>query len=55
MGRERPADCLCVHHDVRFADAYKMFLNKYSLDEIGIDENVIKAARKKTKGREVSF
>ena len=41
--------------DVRFADAYKTFLKKYSLNEVGIDETVIKTARKKTKGREVSF
>ena len=41
--------------DVRFSDAYHNFLKMYSLDEIGIDEHLLQSARKKDKGREVSF
>ena len=40
---------------VRFSDVYYKFLKTYSLDEIGIDDNLLQSARKKDKGREVSF
>jgi prevent-host-death family protein len=37
----------------RFADAYRDFLAKYSLDEVGLDEAFVRSLREKDRGREV--
>jgi len=37
----------------RFGDAYKSFLRRYSLDEIGLEKNFFDAIREKSGGREV--
>ena len=39
----------------RFADAYRDFLAKYSLDEVGLDEAIVRSLREKDRGREVGF
>jgi prevent-host-death family protein len=39
----------------RFADAYRDFLTKYSLDEVGLDEAFVRSLREKDRGREVGF
>lgn len=39
----------------RFADAYKKFLNKYSLAEIGVDEDFAATTRDRSRGRKVSM
>jgi prevent-host-death family protein len=38
-----------------FSDAYKKFLKKYSLKEIGLEEDFFRAIREKDAGREVSL
>jgi prevent-host-death family protein len=38
-----------------FSDAYKKFLKKYSLKEIGLEEDFFRAIREKGAGREVSL
>lgn len=38
-----------------FTDAYLAFLEKYSLDEIGLDEAFVRELRDRTPGREVSL
>ena len=38
-----------------FRDAYKKFLDQYSLDEIGLDDHVAGATRDKSTGRKVSL
>ena len=39
----------------RFGDAYKDFLKKYSLKDIGVDRNFFKPSRNKNPGRKVSL
>jgi hypothetical protein len=39
----------------RFSKAYKKFLKKYSLQEIGIEEDFFRTGRKKSAGRMVSL
>jgi prevent-host-death family protein len=39
----------------RFADAYKSFLRRYSLDEVGLEENFFDSIREKSGGREVAL
>ncbi len=39
----------------RFGDAYRNFLKKYSLKEIGLEEGFAEASRDKSRGREVSL
>ncbi len=39
----------------RFADAYRDFVAKYSLDEVGLDEAFVRSLRAKDTGREVGF
>jgi prevent-host-death family protein len=39
----------------RFADAYKVFLSKHSLAEIGLDEDFVRSVRETGPGREVSL
>lgn len=38
-----------------FRNAYKKFLDRYSLDEIGLDDDFAAAARDKNTGRKVSL
>jgi len=38
-----------------FSDAYRRFLEKYSLDEVGIDDDFAASARDRTTGRKVSL
>lgn len=38
-----------------FAEAYRDFLGKYSLDEVGLDEESFRSLREKGAGREVSL
>ena len=40
---------------LRFSDAYKKFLKKYSLEEVGLEEDFVRSAREKGVGREVSL
>lgn len=40
---------------LRFSDAYKKFLKKYSLKEVGLEEDFVQSAREKGVGREVSL
>ena len=37
----------------QFSDAYRTFLEQYSLDEVGLEDNFSIAARDKTEGRNV--
>ena len=37
----------------RFGDAYRAFLDRYALDEIGLDDNLGSSTRDKTVGRTV--
>ena len=39
----------------RFGEAYKRFLGKYSLQEIGLDEDFAAATRDRAPGRKVSL
>jgi prevent-host-death family protein len=39
----------------RFGDAYKKFLTKYSLAQIGVDEDFAATTRDKSRGRTVSL
>lgn len=39
----------------RFGDAYKNFLKKYSLKEIGLDDDFAASTREKSVGRKVSL
>ena len=39
----------------RFGDAYKRFLDKYSLEEIAVDDDFAAAARDKAAGRKVAL
>ena len=39
----------------RFVDAYKAFLRKHSLEDIGIESDVFQSARKRDSGRKVSL
>ena len=39
----------------RFGDAYKDFLKKYSLKEIGVEKDFFKPSRNKNSGRKVSL
>jgi prevent-host-death family protein len=39
----------------RFGEAYKTFLEKYSLEEIGLDDDFAAATRDKGTGRKVSL
>ena len=39
----------------RFAEVYKDFLSKYSLDEVGLEEGILESVREKGAGREVSL
>jgi len=39
----------------RFAEVYRNFLGKYSLDEVGLDEGSLQVPREKGRGREVSL
>jgi prevent-host-death family protein len=39
----------------RFSDAYKNFLEKYSLAEVGLDEDFVASTRDRGRGREVSL
>jgi prevent-host-death family protein len=39
----------------RFADAYRNFLARYSLDEVGLDKAFVRSLRKKGAGREIGF
>lgn len=39
----------------RFGDAYRDFLARYSLDEVGLDEAFVRSLRKKDAGRDVGF
>lgn len=41
--------------EVRFSDAYKKFLKRYSLKEVGLDDGFLQSVRDKGVGREVSF
>jgi prevent-host-death family protein len=43
------------HNRPRFGEAYKTFLEKYSLDEVGLDEGFAESTRDKTPGRRVSL
>ena len=38
-----------------FGDTYKDFLKKYSLKEIGVEDDFFKSSRNKNSGREVSL
>ena len=38
-----------------FSDAYKEFLQKYSLEEVGVDQDVATSTRDRTTGRKVSL
>jgi prevent-host-death family protein len=38
-----------------FGDAYRHFLDKYSLEEIGLDDDLVAATRDKTAGRKVAL
>jgi prevent-host-death family protein len=38
-----------------FADAYRTFLKKYSLADIGVEGDFVASARDRTKGRKVSL
>ena len=42
-------------HRPRFGDAYRNFLKKYSLQEIGLAEGFAAAGRDSSRGREVSL
>lgn len=39
----------------RFGDAYRNFLKKYSLEEVGLDDDFVASTREKGIGREVSL
>lgn len=39
----------------RFGDAYKNFLDKYALEEIGLDDDFAAATREQDTGRKVSL
>jgi prevent-host-death family protein len=39
----------------RFGEAYKKFLDKYSLEEIGLDGGFVTAVRDRSAGRKVSL
>jgi hypothetical protein len=39
----------------RFSEAYKKFLKKYSLQEIGIEEDFFRSVRRKSAGRDSSL
>jgi len=39
----------------RFSDAYKRFLKKYSLKEVGLEEDFVRSVREKGAGRGVSL
>lgn len=39
----------------RFAEAYRDFLGKYSLDEVGLEEGSLQSLREKGAGRETSL
>lgn len=39
----------------RFGDVYKSFLKKYSLADVGLDEDFVRSARDRGLGREVSL
>jgi len=39
----------------QFADAYRAFLRKYSLAEVGLDEDFVESVRETGHGREVSL
>ena len=41
--------------EVRFSDAYKKFLKKYSLKEVGLEDDFLQSGRDKGIGREVFF
>ena len=40
---------------LHFADAYRRFLKKYSLEEIGVESDFAVSTRDRTKGRKVSL
>ena len=40
---------------LHFADAYKRFLKKYSLDKIGVESDFAPSTRDRTSGRKVSL
>jgi len=39
----------------RFGDAYRSFLERYSLDDVGLEENFFDSIREKSGGREVAL
>jgi prevent-host-death family protein len=40
---------------LHFSDAYKKFLERHSLEEIGVESDFVVSTRDKTKGRKVSL
>ena len=61
--RGKPVAVLMSHRQLerlrserpRFADAYKAFLRKHTLKEIGIEDDFLQGAREKGTGRKVSL
>jgi prevent-host-death family protein len=39
----------------QFSDAYRRFLETYSLDQIGVDDDIVASTRDRTAGRKVSL